>query len=103
MIQKVSTGDFPFSVPIFDGNEINRKIKNARINEENAALNYLKAKQDLESELYQLYNVYSNNLRMIEFEEESRSLRFSILRLQWRNTNLDLCPESSSGTFNSPT
>jgi outer membrane protein TolC len=67
---------FSLSVPIFDGNEINRKIKNARINEENAALSYLKAKQDLESELYQLYNVYSNNLRMIEFEEESRESAF---------------------------
>ena len=67
---------FSLSVPIFDGNEINRKIRNARINEENAALSYLKAKQDLESELYQLYNVYSNNLRMIEFEEESRESAF---------------------------
>ena len=64
------------SIPIFDGNEINRKIKNARITEENASLNYLKARQEIESELYQLYNIYSNNLRMIEFEDESRESAF---------------------------
>lgn len=64
------------SIPIFDGNEINRKIRNARITEENASLNYLKARQEIESELYQLYNIYSNNLRMIEFEDESRESAF---------------------------
>ncbi len=67
---------FAVSIPIFDGNEINRKIKNAKIVEENSALNYLKAKQDMESNLYQLYNIYSNNLRMIEFEDESRESAF---------------------------
>ncbi len=65
-----------FSVPVFDRNEINRKVKNARITEENANLSYLKAKQDLESELYQLYNVYINNLRLIGFEEENREAAY---------------------------
>ncbi|MFA5849344.1 MAG: TolC family protein [Bacteroidales bacterium] len=65
-----------FSIPVFDRNEINRKVKNARIYEENANLSYLKAKQDLESELYQLYNVYINNLRLIGFEEENREAAY---------------------------
>ncbi|OFY42653.1 MAG: hypothetical protein A2X18_13240 [Bacteroidetes bacterium GWF2_40_14] len=65
-----------FSIPVFDRNEINRKMKNARISEENANLVYLKAKQDLESELYQLYNVYINNLRLIGFEDENREAAY---------------------------
>ncbi|MEN6618644.1 MAG: TolC family protein [Rikenellaceae bacterium] len=67
---------FSLSIPVFDRNEINRKVKNARISEENANLGYLKAKQELESELYQLYNVYTNNLRLIGFEEENRAAAY---------------------------
>lgn len=63
---------FSLSVPIFSGNEINRKIQNSRILEENARLIFEKERQSLQSELYQLYNIYSNNLTMIGFEEESR-------------------------------
>ncbi|PKP42994.1 MAG: TolC family protein [Bacteroidetes bacterium HGW-Bacteroidetes-10] len=63
---------FSLSVPVFSGNEINRKIQNSRILEENARLIYEKERQSLQSELYQLYNIYSNNLTMIGFEEESR-------------------------------
>ncbi|MDP3437849.1 MAG: TolC family protein [Bacteroidales bacterium] len=64
------------SIPIFDGNEINRRIKNARINEESARINILMEEQNLESELRQLYNLYNNNLRLIEFEQESRESAF---------------------------
>lgn len=60
------------SIPIFDGNEINRRIKSARIGEENARLSILMAEQNLESELRQIYNLYNNNLKLIEFEQESR-------------------------------
>lgn len=63
---------FALSVPVFSGNEINRKIQNSRILEENARLFFEKERQSLQSELYQLYNIYSNNLTMIGFEEESR-------------------------------
>lgn len=59
-------------IPVFNGGEINRKIKNAGIMAENAELEYKKQAQYVESELMQLYNNYVNNLRMIEFEEESR-------------------------------
>ncbi len=63
---------FSLSIPIFNGNETNRKIKNSKLAQESAQLSLLKAKQDLESELRQLYNLYNNSLRLIEFEEESR-------------------------------
>ncbi len=62
---------FNLSLPIFDGNEVRRKVKNARISQENASLGYEQTRQNLESELLQLYNIYTNNLRLIEFERES--------------------------------
>lgn len=63
---------FNLSIPVFEGNEVNRKIKNAKITRDNAALSYQQARQDLESELLQLYNIYTNNLRLIEFEKQSK-------------------------------
>ena len=67
---------FNLSIPVFDGNELNRKIKNAKITRDNAALSYQQARQNLESELFQLYNIYTNNLRLIEFEKESKEAAF---------------------------
>jgi len=63
---------FSISIPIFSGNEINRRVSNAKIQQENARLNYEQTRQELMSELQQLYNIYQYHLRMIEFEEESR-------------------------------
>lgn len=63
---------FSLSVPIFSGNEINRRVKNAKIQQENARLSYEQERQELMSELHQLYNIYKYHLRMIEFEEENR-------------------------------
>ncbi len=63
---------FSLSVPIFSGNEINRRVKNATIQQENARLTYEQERQELMSELHQLYNIYQYHLRMIEFEEENR-------------------------------
>lgn len=67
---------FTLAIPIFNGGELNRRVKNAYISKENAALSLLRAQQDLESELRQLYNLYNNNLRLIDFEEESRESAF---------------------------
>jgi outer membrane protein len=60
------------SIPVFSGNEITRRIRNAGITHQNSKLTLLKAQQDLEAELRQIYNLYNNNLRLIAFEEESR-------------------------------
>ena len=67
---------FSLSVPLFNGNEINRRVKNARISQENAKLTMEKEMQDIESEIRQLYNLYNNNMRLIAFEEESRELAY---------------------------
>lgn len=64
---------FSLSVPVFSGNEINRRVKNAKILQENARLSFESARQELLSEIQQLYNIYQNHLRMIEFEEESKA------------------------------
>lgn len=67
---------FTLSIPIFRGGEFNRKIKNASLTKENATLSILQAQQELESELRKLYNLYSNNLKLIDFEEENRESAF---------------------------
>ncbi|MDD3273858.1 MAG: TolC family protein, partial [Bacteroidales bacterium] len=56
---------FSISIPIFSGNEINRRVSNAKIQQENARLNYEQTRQELMSELQQLYNIYQYHLRMI--------------------------------------
>lgn len=60
------------TVPLFKGFEINRKVANAKLEAANANLELASVRQQVESELLQLYNVYVNNLRMIDFEEENR-------------------------------
>lgn len=67
---------FTFSIPIFRGGELNRRVKNASLSKENATLSLLQAEQELESELRKLYNLYSNNLKSIGFEEENRESAF---------------------------
>ena len=67
---------FTLSIPIFNGNEINRRIRNASIERDNARLAILRAEQNVESEIRQIYNLYTNNLRLIDFEEESRESAF---------------------------
>ncbi|HON54475.1 MAG TPA: TolC family protein, partial [Bacteroidales bacterium] len=67
---------FNLSVPIFDGLEVNRKIKNAKILQENTRLSFEKTKQDLESQLRSVYNLYTNNIRMVDFESENKEAAF---------------------------
>ena len=67
---------FSLSIPLFEGFETRRKIKNAKLYLENARLATLQARQDLESELRQLYNLYNNNLRMVDFEKENKETAF---------------------------
>lgn len=67
---------FSLSVPLFRGGEINRKARNAKLMKENSKLLLQEGQQQIESDLRQLYNLYLNNLRSIEFEEESRESAF---------------------------
>lgn len=59
------------SVPIFNGMEINRRVKNARLEQDNARLTALQTEQNVLSSLYQLFNTYLNNVQLIAFETES--------------------------------
>ncbi len=63
---------FSLSIPLFSGNEINRRVNNSKIELDNARLSLDKAQLELESELRQLYNLYNNNHLLINFEEQSR-------------------------------
>ncbi len=67
---------FSLSIPIFDGLENRRKIKNAKLLADNARLTTLQVRQELESQLMQLYNLYRNSLRMIDFEKENKETAF---------------------------
>lgn len=59
------------SVPVFNGLETNRRIKNARIEQETARFTVLQTEQNVLATLHQLYNTYLNNIQLTEFEAES--------------------------------
>ena len=62
---------FSLSFNIFDGLETNRKVRNAKIGIRNSDLNLRQTEQTVVSDLMQTYNSYRNNLKMIDFEQES--------------------------------
>ncbi len=59
------------SVPVFSGLETNRRIKNARIEQNSARLTVLQTEQNVMASLLQLYNTYLNNVQLTAFETES--------------------------------
>lgn len=70
---------FSLNVNIFDRLENRRKIKNARLDIENASLSYQEAEQQVAADLAQLYNTYENNLQIVSFEQESADVAFENL------------------------
>ena len=70
---------FSLSVDIFNRLENRRKIRNAKLDMENAALSYQEAEQQVKADLAQLYNTYENNLQIVSFEEESERVAFDNL------------------------
>lgn len=70
---------FSVNVDIFNRLENRRKIKNAKLDMENADLSYQEAEQQVKADLAQLYNTYENNLQMVTFEQESASVAFENL------------------------
>ena len=70
---------FSLSVDIFNRLENRRKIRNAKLDMENAALSYQEAEQRVKADLAQLYNTYENNLQIVSFEEESERVAFDNL------------------------
>ena len=59
---------------IFDGLNLNRRIQNAKILEENTALNYEAIKLSLERELYSTFISYQNNIQLYSMEEQNREV-----------------------------
>jgi outer membrane protein TolC len=58
-------------INIFDGLNKRRNIKNSAIEIKNKELKYLEIEQGIKADLITLYNVYSNNLRLIKLEEQN--------------------------------
>jgi outer membrane protein TolC len=58
-------------IDIFDGYNRKREKQNALIQTENSELQYLQLEQDITGDLLTLYSGYSNNLRLLELEEQN--------------------------------
>jgi outer membrane protein, adhesin transport system len=71
-------------VNIFDGFNQRRNIANSNIEVQNKELKYLEIEQGIKADLITIYNVYSNNLRLIKLEEQN---------LQTATENLDIALE----------
>lgn len=56
---------------IFDGFNQRRRISNSNIDMQNKELRYLEVEQGVKADLLTIYNVYSNNLRLIQLEEQN--------------------------------
>lgn len=65
---------FSLNVPIFSRLQNRTKIKNAKIELENAELSYQEAEKETLGDLALLYNAYENNLLMVNFENESANV-----------------------------
>lgn len=70
---------FSLGMTVFNRLENRRKIKNARLDVENAELSYQEAEQQLRADLAQLFNTYENNLQIVNFEQESARVAFENL------------------------
>ncbi len=58
-------------VNIFDGNNARRERKNAKINIENAQLQLLDVEQTIKSDLYDIWQAYQSNMRIVSLEKEN--------------------------------
>ena len=72
---------FEMAIPIFRGFQINRTIKNTKLELENQKLSYEETELQLMSDLHQLYNTYSNNLMMVDFENQNMQVTIFNLEL----------------------
>ena len=70
---------FSVKVPLFNRLETTRKIRNAKLDQQNSALSYQDAQLQLMGDLAQLYNSYTNNLHIVGFETESAEVAYDNL------------------------
>ncbi len=77
--------------PVFNGFDLQRQRKNARIEIENSRLNYENLEQDAIATLNEIYIIYQNSLRLIELEKQNLSIahdNFDIAMERFRIGNL---------------
>jgi outer membrane protein, adhesin transport system len=60
-----------FGVNIFDGFNLRNDIKNSKINIKSTELRYLEIEQGVKADLLTIYNAYSNNLKLINLQEQN--------------------------------
>jgi outer membrane protein TolC len=72
---------FNMSWNIFSGFETNRRMANARLENENSKLAYLDIEYEIMGELDLLYNTYLNNITVTNFETESAALARASLEI----------------------
>ncbi len=63
-----------FSMPLFNGLNINREIKNAKLNKEAADLRYEEIRKDVESQVATAYSTYEVNRKLASFEAANLNL-----------------------------
>ncbi|MCL2727040.1 MAG: TolC family protein [Bacteroidales bacterium] len=68
---------FNLSIPIFNGFNVNRQIKNAKLSVERAALQYEQRERSLQGALLQEFIIYTDNLQMIDFETQNAEVASS--------------------------
>ncbi len=79
------------TLPIFNGFDIHRQRKNARIEIENARLNYENLEQDVMATLNEVYIIYQHSLKLLELEKQNLSIahdNFDIAMERFRIGNL---------------
>ena len=72
---------FDVTIPIFNGFQINRTIKNTKLELENQKLNHQETELLLMADLHTIYNTYSSYLRMVDFENENMAVTVFNLEL----------------------
>lgn len=70
---------FSISMNVFNRLENRRKIKNAKLEMENTELTYQEAELQVKSDLAQLYNTYTNNLLLVNFEKDNARIAYENL------------------------
>lgn len=79
---------FSFSMNVFNRLENRRKIRNARLDMENSELTYREVELQVRADLAQLYNIYTNNLLLVNFERENARIAFENLDAAMENYRL---------------
>ncbi|MDG5798942.1 TolC family protein [Marinilabiliaceae bacterium ANBcel2] len=72
---------FQASFNVFDGMRVNRLIDNAKIEKHNRELGLENIKLEVMEEVHTMYNLYLNNLMMIEFEQNNLTVSINNLEI----------------------